>query len=129
MNLQEFANKILRRYPPDEQDDEFTTDFLKALDIGGNYDYDNAFTELMRSFAFKTTPSAKLIIEILKRNVIKEEKKPPAPVIGSIYADKDGYTYCYGVESEIGEWKTTQWLLKNGFTNLRPLESYLKGAQ
>ena len=126
MNLIEFADKILKRYPPPAEDEEYTKDFIEAIDIGGEYDYDKAFVELMRSYSFKTTPPASILIKILKNNmVIRRENDEKPPVIGSIFADKNGYTYCFGIETAVGESATTRSLVKQGFTNLRPLSSYL----
>lgn len=122
MDLNEFTDKILKRFPPsiNEGDnlESFISEFTRALQIGGNYNYDDAFIELWRSYSFKTTPTPKIVIEILKRYEIKPDiTDRKEPIFETIIAEKNGLPYEYGIETNYND--TVQWLTRNGFTNIR----------
>ena len=123
MELKEFVNKIFTRFPPDIKNGDSLesqlNDYLLAVDNGKNCDYEKAFIDLMRSYSFKTTPPAKIVIEILNQNTIKEAVISKPREFKSMFADKNGYTYEFGIEPEIGEWETKRRLIKMGFINIR----------
>ena len=122
MNLSEFVNKIMLRFPPTLNNgdtlESFISEFTNALQIGGQYDYDEAFLELWRNYSFKTTPTPKIVIEILKRFEIKPEKQPEKAIeFETIIAEKNGIPYEYGIETNYND--TVKWLTSKGFTNIR----------
>ena len=122
MDLNEFVNKIITRFPPsiNEGDnlESFISEFTRALQIGGNYNYDDAFIELWRSYSFKTTPTPKIVVEILKRYEIKSEKIESKSVeFETLIAEKNGIPYDYGIETTYND--TVKWLTSKGFTNIR----------
>lgn len=132
MNLTEFVTKLFLRYPPDIKGDDtiesYTIDFTQAISTGKTYNYDNAFIELMRSYSFKTTPPAKIILEILSRNEIKEDKPRKKIEFPSIWGYHPGHKcwYEFGVELDVGEHKTTKWLISKGFISLTNQNPYIQ---
>lgn len=122
MDLNEFVNKIITRFPPSlnggDTLESFISEFTRALQIPGSYNYDDAFIELWRSYSFKTTPTPKIVIEILKRFEIKQENKKPNTIeFETIIAEKGGYPYEFGIETNYND--TVKWLVRNGFKNIR----------
>lgn len=102
MILSEFVNKIMLRFPPTLNNgdtlESYITDYINALNIKGLYDFEQAFTELMRSYSFKTTPPVKIVIEILKRFEIKPVIKDEPEVWETIIVQKGKQIYEYGVK-------------------------------
>lgn len=122
MNVEEFATKIFNRFPPETRgNDTFETllvDYISALDDGKEYNYDNAFIDLMRSYSFKTTPPAKIVIEILKKSEIKKPIEKQKPLEWeNILADINGMTYEFALDCPFGIARSN--LEKRGFTNVR----------
>ena len=122
MDLNEFVNKIFLRFPPEIRgNDTFENhlfDYTAALDTGKDYDYQKSYVELMRSYSFKTTPPAKIVIEILNKNEIKKEVTKVKPIEWeNIEADINGMTYEFALDCPFGEARTN--LEKRGFTNVR----------
>lgn len=124
MELTEFVNKIFNRFPPDLKGNDtiesITEDYISALDTGKDYNYDNAFIELMRSYSFKTLPTAKIILETLNRNEILNKGRKENTKFQSLYAfsPKHNHWYEFGIEPDIGESATVRSLVKQGFTNI-----------
>lgn len=122
MNLSEFVNKIMLRFPPvlnnGDTMESFISEFTNALQIPGYYNYDEAFLELWRRYSYKTTPTPKIVIEVLKQFEIKPEKtQTKYPEFETIIAEKNGIPYEYGIETTYND--TVKWLKKNGFINIR----------
>ena len=131
MNLDDFVNKVFLRYPPDlkgnDTEEELITDYIKALTTGKQYDYDNAFFDLMRSFRFKCLPTAKILLETLEQNEIKtEQQKYNRLEFSSLWAQKGGHWYEFGVEPEVGISVTVRALSKQGFINITNQNPYLQ---
>ena len=120
MNFKEFADKIVEKFPPDEKeierDKNYLVDWVKAISLDGEFDYERAFYELMRSYSYKTLPSAQKVTDILKFFKIKQNYQK-CPKFTSIWADKGELTYEFGIEET--EEKTRKELIKMGFKNIR----------
>lgn len=121
MDIKEFVQKVFTRYQPEIKGNDtlesLMTDYIKALNTGKTYNYDNAFIELMRSYSYKTLPTAKILLEILSQNEIKSSSKEKPLVFETIIAEKNGYKYEYGIETTYTETKLA--LERQGFTNIR----------
>lgn len=122
MNLNEFVNKIILRFPPalnnGDTIESFLSEYSNALQIPGNYNYDEAFLELWRCYSFKTTPTPKIVIEVLKRYEIKPERTEyKSPVFETLIAEKNGYPYEFGIETNYTE--AVRNLTQRGFKNIR----------
>lgn len=122
MNLEEFVNKIFNRFPPDiKGDDTYESllfDYTRALDNGKEYEYDNAYIDLIRSYSFKTTPPPKIVIEILAKNEIKKPiEKKKAIEFENILADKFGISYEFALNCPFSE--AIKILEGKGFKNVR----------
>lgn len=130
MDLNEFVSKVFLRFPPDLRGDDteesIMYDYINALESLKEYNYEQAFKELMISYSFKTLPTAKILHEILERNVIKREEQETGkfPEFKSLWAFKNGHWFEYGIEPQIGEHKTVQALIKQGFTNITNQNPY-----
>ena len=122
MNINEFVNKIFLRFPPDiKGNDTFESllcDFLKALNTGKEYNYENAFIELMRNYGYKTTPSPKIVLGILSQNELKQPTvTTKSPQWDNVEADFGGITYEFALNCPFGEARTI--LEGKGFNNVR----------
>lgn len=130
MNVNEFVNKVFLRYPPDikgdDTEEDLMLDYIKALSTGKEYDFENAFIDLMRSFRFKSLPTAKILLETLEQNEIKPEKNTYKKLeFPSLWAQKEGHWYEFGIEPEIGVSVTTRVLSRKGFINITNQNPYL----
>ena len=130
-NITEFVSKVFLRYPPDikgnDTEEDLMLDFIQALSTGKKYDYDNAFIDLMRSFRFKSLPTAKILLETLEQNEIKtEQQKYNRLEFPSLWAQKGGHWYEFGVEPEAGTSVTVRALSKQGFINITNQNPYLQ---
>lgn len=129
MNVNEFVNKVFLRYPPDlkgdDTEEDLMLDYIQALTTGKEYNYDNAFIDLMRSFRFKTLPTAKILLETLEQNEIKQKKQEKKDVeILSLWTQKNNRWYEFGVEPDVGISATTRALAKQGFINITNQNPY-----
>lgn len=122
MDLNEFVNKIFLRFPPEIRGEDTLEnhmyDYTRALDTGKEYNYDNAYIELLRNYSFKTTPPAKIVLEILTKNEIKKTIENQKSITWeNILADINGMTYEFALDCPFGIARTN--LEKRGFTNVR----------
>lgn len=122
MNLDEFVSKIFLRFPPEIRGNDtlenLMFDYTAALDTGKEYDYQTSYIELLRNYSFRTTPPAKIVIEILNRNEIKKPvEKTKSPTWENIEADICGRTYEFALDCPFAEARTR--LEAKGFKNVR----------
>ena len=78
MNRVEFIQKIFTRFAPElnagETIESRMSELNEVINTGLNYDYEKSYFDLLRQYTYKTTPSAKIILEILNRNKISTPK-------------------------------------------------------
>lgn len=120
MNFKEFADKIVEKFPPKDEDLEkdpnYLVDWVKAISLDGVFDYERAFYALMRCYEYKTLPNAKKVTEILRFYKLNYNYQKH-PKFTSIWAEKGGLTYEFGIEET--EERTRKELIKMGFKNIR----------
>lgn len=125
MDLKEFLRKIFLFFPP-ATNEYLTTEILfkeyeKALNTGCKYNYENAFSDLLRNHLKKSTPTCGVLKQILEDNLIEEFK----PLINNgvtfktIYGTINGEEYEFGIEPGLTEFQAQQNLVKRGFYNIR----------
>lgn len=121
MNLEEFATKIFNRFPLDNRSEEardsIMCDFIRAIDDGRVYDYENAFIDLLRSYSFKTTPPAKIVIECLRKFEIKKKITTPAIVYETLIGCKNGVEYEFALNCPLYDGKKI--LFDKGFSDVK----------
>jgi hypothetical protein len=122
MDLNEFVSKIITRFPPQlnggDTLESFISEFTQALQISGIYNYEEAFIELWRNYSFKTTPTPKIVIEILKRFQIKTEVKETPEEYDTIIVRKGKYDYEYGVK--LADYQNDiEYFKRNGFNIIK----------
>lgn len=125
MDFKEFLRKIFLFYPP-ITNEHLTVEILfneydKALNIGAKYNYDNAFSDLLRNYVKRTCPTCGEIKQVLEKNLIEESK----PLVNngvtfkSIFGTINGEEFEFGIEPGLTEWQAQQNLVKRGFYNIR----------
>ncbi len=121
MNIQEFVNKVFLRYPPairgNDTEEDVMVDYLKGLTTGKDYDYEEAFTDLMRSYPHKTLPTVKFLLEILQKNEVFESKKSQWQRLKPLWAFKKRW-YEFSIPPGSNESEACKWLVSKGFGNI-----------
>lgn len=122
MNLTDFVQKIVTRFPPDLRNgdtlENCIDDYVSALSTGGVYDFEKAFVELMRCYTFKTIPTPKIILEVLKKYETKPKTTTNPAETEILIVEKNGLPYEYGVQ--IADYiKDIEWFDREGFSIIK----------
>lgn len=124
MNLEEFIRAVFLRYPPKNTDEEYHTvgdciqEYKTALSKSfDTYDYKAALEDIISNYnpKYPDSPSVPILKEFLKGHILKRNAKYKK--FQSIWADRNGYTYEFGIE--INPEQTEKELKLMGFTNIR----------
>lgn len=120
MNLDEFICEVFVRFPPSNINEYHTMEdaygeYRIALTTDDKYDYEKALSDLIASYEYKNAPSPHSLMGYLRNRVIYQKRK--YATFPSIWADKNGHSYEFGVE--IDKEKTTKELIAMGFSNIR----------
>jgi hypothetical protein len=126
MNFMEFLNRVFLFFPPKVSEgltiEEIYETYEKTLNIGKKYNYDNAFSDLMRTRLSSKTPTCGEIANVLDRNEICEEKPLVEKCIEfrTIIAYKKGHGNLeFGIEPGMTEEQARRNLIARGFSNIR----------
>lgn len=128
MNLYEFLNRIFLYYPPEINEaltlETIYSDYTKCLDNGTNYNYDEAFLQLLRNYKYRKTPPVIDLISVLNANKIANLEQPKkddgcvwdGTIVGTA---KNGVDYEFAIEKGLSFEDARQNLVKRGLTNIR----------
>ena len=127
MNLYEFLNRIFLYYPPETNEaltlETIYSDYTKCLDNGTNYNYDEAFLQLLRNYKYRKTPPIIDLISVLNSNKIvslDQNKKDDGSVWeGTMIGTKNGVDYEFAIEKGLSFEDARQNLVKRCLTNIR----------
>lgn len=134
MNFKEFSIKIQQKYPPNKRQldiKDFLPDWIRAIDLNGNYDYDGAFLELMRTYGYNKLPEAADVVKILREfrkedeNSAKQEFIMPPSIWAYHESHKSWYEF---VQPPDGWTAAVKGLEKKGFVKFSPKKPERKTA-
>ena len=120
MNVDEFINAIFVRFPPSNISEYHTIEdtygeYRNALTTNDEYDYEKALADVIANYEYKNAPSPYYLLGHLRNRVIKKTRRYVK--FSSLWADKKGLSYEFGVEYSIEQ--TTRELKNMGFSNIR----------
>jgi hypothetical protein len=126
VNFFDFLNRVFLYYPPETNEaltlETIYSDYSKALETGENYNFDEAFIQLLRTYKFRKTPTISDLLGVLNSNKIKSNEIKEISFNawqGTIIATKSGIDYEFAIENGITFEEARQNLAKRGLTNIR----------
>lgn len=125
MTFDDFMTKLFILYPKDKRTAIAWVDAYRKVLNDEDIDFDALYDKMITTFAGSSAPSPAWCKSNsrLKKQAFKEAMDDIN--FESVYCDRNGFTYCAGVDPDLGWNETVRRLSKQGFKNFRAVADYL----